>query len=112
MQMLHVSYSHKFYRFNAALNIITFAVCRGVPLYMITYNIIYSTHLTPIQWWILAVSMLIMDVINPILFWRLLKNDFLRTDYKYKTISQNGNNNLFKNVDEANGHKELLTKQD
>ncbi|KAF5403618.1 TLC domain-containing protein 2 [Paragonimus heterotremus] len=80
MQMHKVSFVSPVYRFNAVLNLLTFAGCRGYCLFRITYGMYTeSHHMSFFYWTLLCVSMCIMNVLNPILFWILFRNDFLRT---------------------------------
>lgn len=105
MQMHRVGFDHWAYRLNAAINLLSFIIFRGGCLSAITYGVVFYGHrITLFNRWVLGISMFIMNGINPVLFWRLLKNDFLRADYKYKRLAQNGNNNLVNNVHEVNGN--------
>ncbi|KAF8560555.1 hypothetical protein P879_07592 [Paragonimus westermani] len=80
MQMHKVSFISPVYRFNAVLNLLTFAGCRGYCLFRITYGMYTeSHHMSFFYRTLLCVSMCIMNVLNPILFWILFRNDFLRT---------------------------------
>ncbi|KAA3679557.1 uncharacterized protein DEA37_0000266, partial [Paragonimus westermani] len=83
MQMHKVSFISPVYRFNAVLNLLTFAGCRGYCLFRITYGMYTeSHHMSFFYRTLLCVSMCIMNVLNPILFWILFRNDFLRTPAK------------------------------
>ncbi|KAG5447300.1 TLC domain-containing protein 2 [Clonorchis sinensis] len=79
MQMHRVSFTNPMYRFNAVLNLITFAGCRGYCLFRITYGMYMEPHrMSPFYLVLLCFSMGIMNILNPILFWILFRNDFLR----------------------------------
>nr|CAH8829759.1 unnamed protein product [Trichobilharzia regenti] len=81
-------------RLTAVVNLITFAGCRGFALFRITYGM-YMTpdKMSPFYTALLMTSMIIMNVLNPILFYILLRNDFLlpRKEDKTHCIS-NGTN--------------------
>ncbi|CAH8557646.1 unnamed protein product [Dicrocoelium dendriticum] len=86
--MRGISSSSSIYRLNAALNLITFACCRGYCLYRVTYGIyVESDKLSTFYLTILCISMLIMNLINPMLFWILLRNDFLRVPTSSTRVS-------------------------
>ncbi|XP_013403668.1 TLC domain-containing protein 2 [Lingula anatina] len=107
LQLSKVDYNHWGYRLNAVVNIITFVVCRFGGLIRIYYGMATEAdRVTPFYWWMLAASMFCMTVMNPILLWRLFKNDFLRSDYKYKK-QRNGNNNEIRAKPEINGNTEV-----
>lgn len=98
LHMLKFEFDNTFYRIVCMFNLVTFLICRGWSLWRITYGIVMESHTVPkVYLNCLCVSMFVMNSINPILFWRLLKNDVLRNVPKEKTSSKkplvNGNNN-------------------
>ncbi|KAK4472572.1 hypothetical protein MN116_003812 [Schistosoma mekongi] len=78
MQMHKVHKKSLSYRFNAVLNLLTFAGCRGFALLRISYGMYMNPEkMTPFYTALLGTSMLIMNLLNPVLFYILLRNDFL-----------------------------------
>jgi hypothetical protein len=107
MQMAKVDFDHWFYRLNNIFNILTFTFCRFGALVIITYGMsttyerrrILTLHGSLGYYIMLMASMITMWVINPILFWRLLKNDFLRKKlYGCKPVNGVDINGLNNNV--------------
>ncbi|THD24480.1 putative transmembrane protein 56 [Fasciola hepatica] len=89
MQMHKVPFTTSVYRFNAVLNLLTFAGCRGFALFRITYGMYTEPYrMSPFYFALLCASMLIMNLLNPVLFCILLRNDFLRST-KPSTESKN-----------------------
>ena len=103
MQMTKFPYDHWFYKIVIYLNLSTFLVCRGWSCMKITISILTEGYMVPTGYFIaICCSMFVMDGINPVLFWRLFKNDVLRSfrqqqPVEKKEILHNGNNNLIKN---------------
>ena len=101
MQMTNVSFENWLYRIVIYFNLATFLVCRGYSCTKITCSIFVDYDLVPPSYfYAICFSMIVMNLINPILFWRLLRNDVLR-DWNKKeprkmNVIQNGNNNLIK----------------
>lgn len=80
MQLTGVSFSHPVYKFNAAVNLVTFAGFRGYSLARITWGMYSEPEtISTFFYYMLVASMLIMNLLNPILFYILLRNDFLRS---------------------------------
>lgn len=78
MQMHKVPSVNMSYRFNAVLNLTTFAGCRGFALLRISYGMYMNPEkMTPFYTVLLGTSMFIMNLLNPVLFYILLRNDFL-----------------------------------
>ncbi|XP_064648642.1 TLC domain-containing protein 2-like [Lineus longissimus] len=110
MQMAKVDFNHSFYKLNNIFNILTFSIFRFGALVIITYGMasLYEykrilVHGSQGYCITLMASMFTMWVINPILYWRLVKNDFLRKKH-YRSKSENsldvnGSNNNVKKVD-------------
>ncbi|KAL3856345.1 hypothetical protein ACJMK2_011114 [Sinanodonta woodiana] len=97
LQMMNVGFNHWFYKLVALLNLVTFAFCRGWSLSRITFGMwIEGFRVPTVYFRTLMGSMFIMNGINPVLFWRLLKSDFLRSLEK-KKLKVNGNNNVAEN---------------
>ncbi|XP_041347991.1 TLC domain-containing protein 2-like [Gigantopelta aegis] len=96
-QMSRCDLDHWTYRLLVTVNIVTFAVFRGIALGWITYGLTdgeQNVRISVVYYRCLWMSMMIMNVINPIFFWKLLKSDFLRKRNKTpvdKVIS-NGTN--------------------
>ena len=101
MQMTNFSYEHWLYKIVIYLNLLTFLICRGYSCLKITCSIFIDYNLVPPSYFIgICAAMVVMNAINPILFWRLFRNDVLRNlrkkDLDRKPVMQNGNNNLIK----------------
>ena len=102
LQMTKFSYNHWFYKMVIYLNLSTFLVCRFWACTKITISIFTEGYMVPTGYLIaISFAMFVMNGINPVLFWRLFKNDVLRNfhhqEVEKKEILQNGNNNLIKN---------------
>ena len=99
LQMTNFSFENWLYKIVIYLNLSTFLVCRGYSCAKITRSIFHDYDLVPPSYfYAICFSMIVMNAINPILFWRLLRNDVIRSwkkkDYSKKQVIQNGNNNL------------------
>ena len=96
LHMLNYEFDNRFYKTVCIVNLLTFFVCRGFSLVRISYGMLMENHLVPVIYFrCLCASIFVMNVINPILFWRLFKNDVLR-NMVYKKPAEplvNGNNN-------------------
>lgn len=78
MQMHRVPSVNMSYRFNSVLNLTTFAGFRGFALLRISYGMYMNPEkMTPFYTVLLGTSMFIMNLLNPVLFYILLRNDFL-----------------------------------
>ena len=102
LQMANFSFDHWFYKIVVYLNLFTFLIFRGYPSARITYGMFVEAHLVPkLYIYGIYISMFIMNGINPVLFWRLFRNDILRNwgrkPESKKHALLNGNNNLLKN---------------
>ncbi|KAK7087380.1 TLC domain-containing protein 2-like [Littorina saxatilis] len=90
LQMLDVPFSHWLYRTIVALNLVTFAVFRGMALALIWAGFLTNTHRCSATYTVsLTITMVFMTIINLVLFWRLLKSDILRSR-RGKTTKVNG----------------------
>ncbi|XP_076472995.1 TLC domain-containing protein 2-like [Babylonia areolata] len=79
LQMLGVPYDSRLYRVTVFLNLSTFVVFRGLPLAAILWGMWALYHQVAFYYYIcLTGSMFVMVVMNPILFVRLLRSDYLR----------------------------------
>ncbi|TPP57877.1 TLC domain-containing protein 2, partial [Fasciola gigantica] len=111
MQMHKVPFTTSVYRFNAVLNLLTFAGCRGFALFRITYGMYTEPYrMSPFYFALLCASMLIMNLLNPVLFCILLRNDFLRST-KPSTESKNDDDLTPKSVkltNSSNSHVSTL----
>ena len=95
MQMHRVDFNNWFYRLTTIINLVTFVIFRGYALGKITYNMfIEGTRISVVYFYTLSGSMFVMNVINPILFWRLFKNDVLRVSFSKKVNAGKINNNV------------------
>lgn len=102
LHMLKFKFENRFYLTICIVNLLTFASCRGWSLWTLSVAMFTESQYSQVPrvyWWCLAASILIMNLINPVLFWRLLKNDILRNIKHWtkggnstKTL-MNGNNN-------------------
>lgn len=80
MQLRGVPFNRPAYRVIAAINLLTFAVFRGYSLFRITWGMYWEPEkISYHYYYMLVVSMFIMNILNPILFYILLRNDFLRS---------------------------------
>ncbi|XP_074642616.1 TLC domain-containing protein 2-like [Tubulanus polymorphus] len=87
MQMQKVPFDNSLYRFNCVLNMVSFVAGRGTGLFVITRFLILTPELlTPFFRWLVIVGVFIMDVIHPVLFWRLLKSDFIKPWLKNRRL--------------------------
>lgn len=97
LHMLHFEFDNKFYRGVCIVNLLTFFFCRGWSLCRISYGMFTENSRVPVFYFrCLTGSIFVMNMINPVLFWRLLKNDILRNWFSKpsKKLSHiNGNNN-------------------
>jgi len=83
LQMRKWPFDHWLYRVNNWVNLLTFLPCRFGAVAWISYGMMkYYYRFTVFYWITLAVTMFIMWIIYFILFWRLLKNDVLRSGKK------------------------------
>ncbi|KAK7087238.1 TLC domain-containing protein 2-like [Littorina saxatilis] len=79
LQMINWSYQSRFYRLVKFLNISTFVVFRGIPLVAISWAMVNWYHRVTLTYYLsLGGSMFVMVTMNPILFMRLLRSDYLR----------------------------------
>ncbi|VDM02225.1 unnamed protein product [Schistocephalus solidus] len=79
MQLNKVPFTSVVYKIVCAANLITFAIFRGTSLGWITWGMYFEPEkITTMYFYILCMSMFIMNIINPIFFWMLLRRDFLR----------------------------------
>ena len=102
LQMTKFPYDHWFYKSVIYLNLSTFLVCRGYSCARITISIFTEGYMVPRGYLIcIGIAMFVMNCINPVLFWRLFRNDVLRNwsgkQMDKKEMLQNGNNNLITN---------------
>ncbi|KAI8783046.1 TLC domain-containing protein 2-like [Biomphalaria glabrata] len=110
LQMVKTPYDSPKYLAIKYLNLTTFIVFRGVPLSMITYCCFVWRHRVSAMYYVgICLSIFVMDVLNVILFWRLLKSDMLRGPEKkiggLKTASSAVCENLHSsNGKSSNGH--------
>lgn len=91
LQMSQVSWTGGLYRAVSLVNFITFAFCRSMPFFVIV-NGMYTEgfRISTFNFVMLSITMALWAVLNPILFWRLLKSDVLRRK------DRNGNDNIKK----------------
>ncbi|CAH8491933.1 unnamed protein product [Heterobilharzia americana] len=80
MQMYKIHPMNIIRRLNSLINLITFICCRGFALFCISYGIYMNPDkISSFYSFLLMSSMFIMNILNPILFYILLRNDFLLT---------------------------------
>ncbi|XP_060064750.1 TLC domain-containing protein 2-like [Ylistrum balloti] len=83
LQMMKVDYNSTFYKLVCLCNIGTFSVFRGYSNVRILVGMYIEFDRVPKFYFkCLTMSMTCMSLINIILFWRLLKSDFLRNRVK------------------------------
>ncbi|XP_005102191.1 TLC domain-containing protein 2 [Aplysia californica] len=79
LQMVQTPYQSRHYLLIKYLNLLSFIVFRFGVLALITSSIFVWSHKVTTHYLVLiSLSMLFMDVLNAILFWRLFKSDVLR----------------------------------
>lgn len=95
LQMIGVPFTSWLYRIVIFLNISTFVIFRGIPLIAISIALTqWYSRVTLTYYLSLCSSMFVMLVMNPILFMRLLRSDYLRKGTSRRNIKvMNGNNN-------------------
>lgn len=122
LQMCQVHFQHWIYRINSFINMVTFVLCRFGGLLAIGYGMLYMSHrVSPFYYYILCLSMFVMPGINVILFWRLLRSDYLRGSSKdgkhsdsngYTNLVHSMNNNVDKPIGLSNGfHRSISDKK-
>lgn len=79
LQMCHVGFDTKLYRFVSLSNIFTFVTCRLIPILRVYSGLYLDFHRVSLTyvftfWWTITTGL----VINLILFGRLVKSDILR----------------------------------
>ncbi|XP_064612177.1 TLC domain-containing protein 2-like [Liolophura sinensis] len=99
LQMMQVDFNHWFYKLTAYTNLVTFVVFRGLSVFGILYGMyLYRTRVSLFYYVPLGGSMVVMSVMNPILFYRLLKNDVLRNSNSKEYSKVNHVNNVNNNI--------------
>lgn len=96
LQMINVPFDCRFYKTVIFLNITTFVIFRGAPLAALSWAMTqWYDRVTLTYYCCLGASMFVMIVMNPILFMRLLRSDYLRNkSHSSKNVTVlNGNNN-------------------
>lgn len=80
LQMNKFPFDHWIYRTNMFLNLSTFMACRFVGIAIVANGMVNDRHrVGPVYYFFLAITVITVSIINFILFWRLLKNDVLRS---------------------------------
>lgn len=93
MQMAGVSFHNIIYRLNNIVNLIMFLGFRMLAIAWISVGMIwYNKRMSTFYIFLLCSTMFVMWVINLILFWRLIKSDFLRNMRKHHSGVENGKN--------------------
>ncbi|XP_033747279.1 TLC domain-containing protein 2-like [Pecten maximus] len=83
LQMIQVDYNSTFYKLVCLCNIVTFTLFRGYSNVRIVIGMFLEADRVPRFYFkCLTMSMSCMTLINVVLFWRLLKSDFLRKRVK------------------------------
>ncbi|CAL1544590.1 unnamed protein product [Lymnaea stagnalis] len=66
------------------LNLATYLVFRGAPLYIITSSCFTMYHLVTLEFLTLGcTAMFLLDIMNVVLFWRCFKNDVIRGSNRF-----------------------------
>lgn len=100
LQISDVGFDTVLYRLCAYLNLVTFFMCRIIPIGFIvnhlfgSHGAIHRQRLGVIYVYSFRVIMVIVAVVNVVLFWRLLKTDLLRpllVKKRLKEVKANGN---------------------
>ncbi|XP_003378638.1 conserved hypothetical protein [Trichinella spiralis] len=96
MQMGGFSREQLCVRINIACNLATFCTFRFIPLTMLTLAIFTEKNRLPSWFWIYySISIAVLNVINVILFYRLIRTDVLSVG-RYKQKSSNKKDELWK----------------
>ena len=83
--MFGMPFSHWFYRIVVYSNLISFLFFRGVPLGLLIIGLYFNfNRCTVVHSLAMGTALVFMALLNPVLFWRLLKNDVLRGNRKKK----------------------------
>ncbi|XP_052072288.1 TLC domain-containing protein 2-like [Mytilus californianus] len=105
LQIQNVGFDTILYRTCSYVNLVSFFLCRIIPIGFIVFHlfgshgIIHRQQLSVVYVNCFRVIMVIVAVVNVVLFWRLLKTDLIRPFLKSKRKEQfkiNGNNNQTK----------------
>lgn len=96
MQLNKWPFEHWLYQMVVVLNLLTFVTFRLTGIVYIGHGILTERHRVTVTFAaMLSVAMFLMYIINPILLWRLVKNDVLRNlRAKQKYVHMNGNQNF------------------
>ena len=79
LQMVQTPYNCRYYLIIKYLNLITFILFRFGGVSVITWSIfVYGHMVTTVYLVLISFSMLFMNILNPILFSRLVRSDLLR----------------------------------
>ncbi|KAL4224011.1 TLC domain-containing protein 1 [Mactra antiquata] len=112
MQFDQWPFDHWLYRMVVGLNLITFVRFRIWTVILIGLGLYKEWHRLTLAYHVFgSITMFIMYLINPILFWRLFKNDVLRSCIQHRKSDHkhaNGINGVNGKVPELNGdcHKQ------
>lgn len=94
MQFDKWPFDHWLYLFIVILNLLTFLTFRFYGIFYVGYGLVTQwQRITFTFAFLLSVAMFVMYIINPVLLWRLFKNDVLR-QMKSKKLKVNGNRNV------------------
>ncbi|WAR02044.1 TLCD2-like protein [Mya arenaria] len=109
MQLNQWSFNHWLYKFVIVLNLITFVGFRLYGVYLVgKYVYIIWDKFTVVYQVFIVITMGVMYLINPILFWRLVKNDVIRnlrsSTMKSQQIGHVLNNNAKKDLNDESSH--------
>ncbi len=103
MQMCKIPFDHWIYRTNVYINLVTFVLCRFTGMTKIWHAMMTEDgyRVSNTYYALLCISNPAVSIINVILFWRLLKNDILRSSQSKsrKTKVPVLNNNVNGNTD-------------
>lgn len=81
-------FEHRFYKLVVFLNLLTFITFRFPGIIYVGYGIVIESErgrVTHVCAALLTLIMLVTYILNPVLLWRLVKNDILR-NLRYKTL--------------------------
>ncbi|KAK2163960.1 hypothetical protein LSH36_71g00007 [Paralvinella palmiformis] len=107
MQMLQIRFDAPLYRLNVYLNLLSFILCRFIPLIWIIYGMLmWYYRVEPSYLIILSLDLFVMWVVNIVLFWRLLTNDIIRPT-KTKSPAPKQQNGLEITANNNKSHEKL-----
>ncbi|GFR72571.1 TLC domain-containing protein 2-like [Elysia marginata] len=117
-QMTQVPFSSFKYAVVKYLNLVSFALFRLFPLAYITYTLFTMYHRVSLVYYVLIfVTMACMDLLNAVLFWRLVKSDILRgwasrggTSARHSSSNGTGRHKSSPGLSHSNGNNNSISQ--